>query len=195
MGFLFPSIVAWWVNRQLIKEYEKKDLDKVATSWEEKLKKFSVEALQRIVDDICNAEMQRKNTIESKVMSLFEGIGFAASILSVAILFNQQRIIFILLLLPMTNFIIAGICSWSVARVAKYHVFTTLHDFDYDLSQTAGHSSEDCKRYWIAKRLASTERNTNLLLAKSNLLSAAYQHFFLGLLFIIPILVLLICCI
>jgi hypothetical protein len=186
--FLLPSIVAWWRNRQLMREYKEKDPSKVAKSWEEKLKEGGTEDLQPIVDDVYDTEMQRKDALESKATSLFEGIGFAVSILSIAIVFIGQRLIFVLLLFPVFHFLIAGICSWNATRVAKYHFFTTSQDLENDLALTAGKPLEERRRYWIAQKLASTEMNSKLLLVKSNWLSAAYQHFVLGLLFIIPIL-------
>lgn len=188
---LFPSILAWWTNREVLKD-EEQSLDEIVKSWEGRLKSVNTASLQHVVDDIYNTELHRKETMESKAASLFGAIGFAASILSIFVVFFDTSPVFLSLLLPLLHFIIAGLCSWMVGRVEEYHFFSTPGTFYGDLEAINDKSEKECKKYWIAQKLASTKINSKRLLVKSNWLSAAHQHFLLGIVFVIPMLALII---
>jgi len=189
LEFLFPSIVAYNTNKRLKKESAEINFNKLSSKWERVLAQRKAECLERVVDNLYDAEMRRKEIIESKALSLFEGIAFTVSLLSVALVFIGQRLISVILLLPMFHFIMSALCSWNVSRVAEHYFFTTLNGFEQDLKATSNLVETECKRYWMTQKLACTGINNGILITKSNWLSAAYQHFVLGILFVIPILV------
>lgn len=178
-------MIAWLTNRKIHKTSQK-TRKVIARQWKVILNKVEIDQLKSIINDVYSSEMDRKNTIESKATSLFEGIGFAASLLSIAIVFTGQQSLSLLLFLPMIHFIVAGICSWHVTKVGKYHM-VTLPGIKDDL-ESLQQSTSNYENHWTIEKLTYVEMNTPSLLIKSNWLSAAHQHFLLGLLLIIPIL-------
>jgi hypothetical protein len=70
---LFPSIIAWERNHEIMSNYKKKKWATTETEWNKKLKNHDAKLLQSIVDDVYGSELIRKDTIESKATSLFSG--------------------------------------------------------------------------------------------------------------------------
>lgn len=181
--YLLPSLVAWFTNRKIREESKKKNWDGLSDYWKQTVTE-ETHSFENAVDDLYHSEMQRKETIESKAASLFEAIGFAVSLVSIAILFTEKRTVLILLVFPLVNFILAGICSWHATKIGEFFL-PTLEGIKENLGLTKRKSENESKLHWIIEKLVSTEMNGPFILVKSNWLAAAYQHFMLGILSII----------
>lgn len=179
--YLLPSVVAWFTNRTIRERYKKKNWDSLSNYWKQTLTAKEIYSLEKIVDDLYHSEMQRKETIESKAASLFEAIGFAASLVSIAIVFIDKRTASIFLVLPMANFILAGICSWHATKIGEYFL-PTLEGIKENIKLVKKKPKDEPKIQWIIEKLVITEMNSPFILMKSNWLAASYQHFLLGIL-------------
>ena len=181
VGYLLPSIVAWFTNRRIREERGEENWDSLLDYWKQSIAAKEIQSLEKVVDDLYASEMQRKDTVESKAASLFEAIGFAISFISIVIVFIERGIALILLLFPMANFVLAGICSWLATRIGEFFL-PTLEAIKDNLELAKKKPKNKLKTNWIAEKLANTEMNRSLILIKSNWLVAAYQHFMLGIL-------------
>lgn len=181
--YLFPSLVAWLANRRIREEFKKKNWDSLSDYWKKTITAEETHYLENAVNDLYVSEMQRKETIESKAASLFEAIGFAVSLVSIAVLFTEKRTVLILLVIPLVNFILAAICSWHATKIGEFFL-PTLEGIKENL-ELAKKKPNESKLHWIIEKLVGTEMNCPFILIKSNWLAAAYQHFLLGILSII----------
>ena len=184
--YLLPSVVAWSTNRKIREEHKKENWDSLSNYWKQTLTAKEIYPLEKIVDDLYHSEIQRKETIESKATSLFEAIGFAASLVSIAIVFIEKTIALVLLLFPLVSFILAGICLWHTTIIGEFFLLT-LDGIKEDLELVKKKPKEERELHWIIEKLVSTEMNSPSILIKSNWLTASYHHFLLGILSIIPI--------
>lgn len=184
LEYFLPSIVAWFTNRRIREGIKKKDWDDLSDHWKQTITAAEAHSIENAVGDLYQSEIQRKEAIESKAASLFEAIGFAVSLVSVATVFGQRKIVLILLVFPLANFILAGICCWHATKIGEFFVHT-LEGIKENLRLTKKKSESESKRYWIIEKLVSTEMNCPIILMKSNWLAAAYQHFLLGILSIV----------
>ena len=188
---LLPYVVAWITNRRIREENKEKNWECLSNYWKQTLAAKEVSSLEKIADDVYHSEIRRKETIESKAASLFEAIAFAVSLVSIAIVFIEKTAALILLLFPLVNFILAGICSWHATKIGEFFLLT-LQGIKEDIESIGKKPGNESKTHWIIEKLVDTEMNSPLILIKSNWLVAAYQHFLLGILSIIPIFVLIV---
>jgi len=189
--YLLPSVVAWVTNRKVREKSKKKDWDVLSNNWKQVVTAKEMNSLANIVNDLYYSEMQRKQTIESKASSLFEAIGFAVSLVSIAIVFIAKGTALILLVFPLVNFILAGICSWHATKIGEFFL-PTLEGIKEDLKSFEKKSESEIKLHCIIEKLVNIEMNCPFILMKSNWLAAGYQHFLLGILSIIIIFVIFI---
>ena len=188
---LLPSLVAWFTNRRIREESKKKNWDSLSDYWKQTITAEETHSLENAVDDLYHSEMQRKETIESKAASLFEAIGFAVSLVSIAIILTEKRTVLLLLVFPLGNFILAGICSWHATKIGEFFLLT-LEGIKENLKLAKKKPKNESKIHRIIEKLVSTEMNCSFILIKSNWLAAAYQHFLLGILSIIIFFVIII---
>jgi len=190
---LLPYVVAWVTNRKIREENKEKNWEGLSNYWKQTLAAKEVSSLEKIADDVYHSEIQRKETIESKAASMFEAIAFAVSLVSIAIVFIEKTktTALILLLFPLVNFILAGICSWHATKIGEFFL-PTLEGIKEDLELFEKKPESETKMHWIIEKLVNTEMNCPFILIKSNWLAAAYQHFSLGILSIIIIFVIFI---
>lgn len=181
--YLLPSLVAWLTNRKIREEFKEKNWDSLSGYWKQTIAAEETHSLENAVNDLYVSEMQRKETIESKAASLFDAIGFAVSLVCVAVLFTEKRTILILLVIPLANFVLVAICSWYATKIGEFFL-PTLEGIKEHL-KLAKKGSNEPKLHWIIEKLVSAEMNSPFILIKSNWLAAAYQHFLLGILSII----------
>lgn len=188
---LLPYVVAWVTNRKIREQNKEKSWEGLSNYWKQTLATKEVSSLEKIADDVYHSEIQRKETIESKAASLFEAIAFAVSLVSIAIVFIEKTTALILLLFPLVNFILTGICSWHATKVGVFFSLT-LQGIKEDIESIEKKPRNEPKIHWTIEKLVDTEMNFPLILTKSNWLVAAHQHFLLGILSIIPIFVIII---
>lgn len=181
--YLLPSLVAWFTNRRIREESEKKSWEESSDYWKEIITIEKMRYLEKAVNDLYLSETQRKETIESKAASLFEAIGFAVSLVSVAVLFIEKEIASIIFVIPLGNFILAAICSWKATKIGEFFL-PTLDGIKENLTLTNKEKNEP-RLQWVIEKLVSIEMNCPIILIKSNWLAAAYQHFLLGIVSII----------
>lgn len=189
---LLPYVVAWDANRRIREENKEKNRECLSNYWKQTLEAKEVSSLEKIADDVYHSEIQRKEMIESKAASLFEAIAFAVSLVSIAIVFIEKTTALILLLFPLVNFLLTGICSWHATKIGEFFLLTLQgikEDIESPIEKKPRNESET---HWTIEKLVDTEMNSPFILIKSNWLVAAYQHFLLGILSIIPIFVLII---
>lgn len=191
METLFPWKVALTENSKIMSDYKKKSWVSTEAAWSKKFNAYDGERLHRIVNDVYDSEFSRKDTIESKATSLFEGFGVIAAVLSIVLVFGQNPVLLVLLLLPIGSLLLGAICAWRATVVGEYNYFTTLSTLDADLSKTCTMNENENARYWAIQKIICVEKNSSLLLMKSNWLSAAYYQLLWGLALIIPPLVIL----
>jgi uncharacterized membrane protein len=174
--WFFPSLKAWDTNRKIYEELKKKDVVNLRSDWKRTIGTQVTKTKLDAADELFETEIQRKQTIESKAASLFEAIGFAVSLLSIVIAFGDKTSFLLFSLLPLANFVLAGVCSWHATKIGKFYLPTleTMRD-NCNTKQ-----EKQSKVNWITEKLANTEMNTLPILMKSNWLSAASQHFLLG---------------
>jgi hypothetical protein len=181
---LFPFLVAWSTNRRIKEQTKEKKWDTLFNYWKKTINVKETHSLEKAVDDLYRSEIQRKETIESKAASLFEAIGFAASLVSIAIVLAEKSSLLILSVLPLVNFILAGICSWHATKIGEFFL-PTLEGIRENLELTKTKQEKESKIHWMIEKLVSTEMNCPFILIRSNWLAAAYQHFLLGILSLI----------
>lgn len=184
--YLFPSVIAWFTNRRIREKSKKRDWDDLSNYWKQRLTAKEVHCVENAADDLYHSEIQRKETIESKAASLFEAIGFAVSLVAIPILFMEERTALILLVLPMVNFILAGICSWHATKIGEFYL-PTLQGIKENIESVKRKPESESKIHWTIEKLVSTEMNCPFILMKSNWLAAAHQHFLLGILSVITV--------
>jgi hypothetical protein len=174
--YFFPSMTAWDTNRKIHEELEKKNVANLTNYWKKTIGAHVTEIKQHAADDVFETEIQRKQTIESKAASLFEAIGFAVSLVSIVIAFGDKNPFLLFSLLPLVNFVLAGICSWQATKIGKFYLPT----LDTMKENCSIKQEKQSKIHWMTEKLVNTEMNTLPILMKSNWLSAASQHFLLG---------------
>lgn len=178
---LFPSVVAWLTNRRIREEYDEKEWDSLWDYWKRTTNMQKMPFLENAANDLYDLEMQRKETVESKAASLFEAIGFAVSLISIAIVIFEKGTALVLFVFPLINFILAGISSWHATKIGEFSLLT-LNGLKEELDLTKEKTGNNSKTHWMIEKLVNTEMNRPLILMKSNWLAAAYQHFLLGIL-------------
>jgi hypothetical protein len=182
--YLLPYLVAWFTNRKIGKKFNKKNWESLSDYWKQAITGERIHTLEKAVEDLYHSETERRETIESKAASLFEAIGFAVSLVSIAILFAEKRTLLALLLFPLVNFILAGICSWHATKIGEFFL-PTLEGIKENIELAKKKQKDNSKSHWIIEKLVSTEMNYPFILIKSNWLAAAHQHFMLGMLLVI----------
>lgn len=183
LKYVLPSLVAWSTNREINRQAKNNDWRRLSESWTEIIDVKRISSLSEAVDNLYESEMRRKDTIESKATSLFEAIGFAASLVSIAIVFAERSPILFLSLIPLANLVLSGICSWHAIRLGQFYL-PTLEGIKANLESPRIKQDAELKMRLITEKLVDTEMNTPTILMKSNWFTAALQHFLLGILLI-----------
>jgi hydrogenase maturation factor HypF (carbamoyltransferase family) len=185
--YLLPSLIAWSTNRRIREQAKRNEWNTLFDHWKKTINTKKTHSFEKAVDDVYQSEMQRKGTVESKAASMFEAIGFAVSLVSVAVVFAEKNPLLVVAVLPLVNFILAGICSWHATKIGEFFL-PTLESIRENLEQVETKQ----RKHWIIEKLVDTEMNSPFILIKSNWLAAAYQHFLLGILLIIMFFVVII---
>jgi hypothetical protein len=181
---LFPFLVAWSTNRRIKEQTKEKKWDTLFNYWKKIINAKETHSFEKAVDDLYRSEIQRKEAIESKAASLFEAIGFAVSLVSIAIVFAEKSPLLILSMLPLANFILAGICSWHATKIGEFFL-PTIEGLKENLELIDKKQEKESEIHWMTEKLVGSEMNCPFILMKSNWLAAAYQHFLLGILLIV----------
>jgi len=181
---LFPFLVAWSTNRRIKEQTKEKKWDTLFNYWKKIINAKETHSFEKAVDDLYRSEIQRKEAIESKAASLFEAIGFAVSLVSIAIVFTEKSPLLILSMLPLANFILAGICSWHATKIGEFFL-PTIEGLKENLELIDKKQEKESEIHWMTEKLVGSEMNCPFILMKSNWLAAAYQHFLLGILLIV----------
>jgi len=184
---LCSCFIAWSTNRRIKKQIEAKQWEDLFNEWEKRIAPTGAQSMdwkkmklvEKAVDDLYQSEIKRREIIESKATSLFEAMGFAVALISVAITFAEKSPLLIISLLPIANLILSGICSWNATKIGEFFL-PTLQSVKDNLEL----AKEKLITRPIAEKLADIEINSPILLIKSNWLFAAYQHFLIGILLI-----------
>lgn len=182
--YLLPSLVAWSTNRKIREQAKGKKWDALFDHWKKTINAKETNFLEKVVDDLSMSEIQRKETIESKAASLFEAIGFAVSLVSIAVIFAEKSPLLIFSIIPLANFVLAGICSWHAIKTGEFFL-PTLEGIKEYLELPDKKQEKVSRTHWMTEKLVSAEMNQPFILTKSNWLAAAHQHFLLGILSII----------
>lgn len=185
--FLFPCLVAWSTNRRIKNQSQQVRWKTLFDKWEKRIDVKKIKIVEKIVNDLYQSEIRRKEAIESKATSLFGAVGFAISLVSAAIIFANKTPLLIISLFSIVNFILSGICSWHATKLGEFSL-PTLESVEENL----GLAEEKMKTYTVVEKLADVEMNFPLILIKSNWLFAAYQHFLFGILLLIGFLAIII---
>jgi len=181
---LFPFLVAWSTNRRIKEQTKEKKWDTLFNYWKKIINAKETHSFEKAVDDLYRSEIQRKEAIESKAASLFEAIGFAVSLVSIAIVFAEKSPLLILSMLSLANFILAGICSWHATKIGEFFL-PTIEGLKENLELIDKKQEKESEIHWMTEKLVGSEMNCPFILMKSNWLAAAYQHFLLGILLIV----------
>jgi nitrate reductase gamma subunit len=87
-------------------------------------------------------------------------------------------------MLPLANFILAGICSWHATKIGEFFL-PTIEGLKENLELIDKKQEKESEIHWMTEKLVGSEMNCPFILMKSNWLAAAYQHFLLGILLIV----------
>jgi hypothetical protein len=167
-------------NRRIKRQLKENEWEVLFDKWEKRIDVKKVKQVEKTVDDLYQSEIRRKETIESKATSLFEAMGFAVALVSIAVIFADKSPLLIISLLPIANLVLSGICSWHATEIGEFFLPTL-----ESVKENLGLAEEKLMIRSVVEKLVDIEMNSPIMLIKSNWLSAAYQHFLFGILLLI----------
>jgi len=184
--WFFAFIIAFQTNHKISEQSKEDKWGVKYKNWATKIDAEKNVDFEKLANDVYAFELQRKDTIESKASALFDAIGFAVALVSIpsAILINGLGCVqFIFLVLSLFNLVVGGICSLLVTKIGQFHMIT-VDGIMEEIKNKENLGKSEKENLVTINKIVSTEMNFPLLLKKTNLLSAAQQHFLLGIVFV-----------
>lgn len=190
-GVLFPLVCTLAANKRISIDQKKESdarSERVQNTVNE-IEKHELDFLQKMLDDVYNTELQRKNSMEVKGAALIGAAAIAVSVISISlVVYNSDNISLfttemlsnaarIILAYAVIHLITAGVSTLPVFDTYPYYLPTATR-----VREISGQDKEKEKLQWIAEKLVGIELNERMIAKLNNWISTAGRHFVHGLL-------------
>ncbi len=185
---IFPALAAWNINKKLCEDQteKEKNVQKLSQDWGKRISLENIEPVGKMADDLYGFEMQRLNILARKATSILAAAGFVISLssLTLAVMkdwLNHSWSLFVLffIILAIIHFVSSAASAAKALEISHFHQLTT-GIVDDALKAEKPIDPRSIQLQWTVEKLVDVDMNYQIMLTKTNWLSAAQSLFLRG---------------